>query len=321
MPTKNCDPLEHRAGWQLPSPVWVHACACRCLDGGSDDCDEEAPLSPPPSPQQPPSSCTHRGLSHEQRLPSAKASPSAQLLPPSHPPLPSSRPPLVSIPQSLLQNPFAQPATHLRAAMAPDAPPSPPPSSPPRRLNTAMLTNSGASVFPVASWVARTGRLLPPSSAVPGTSAGGVAGLAPSGRAGAATIAFVGGDSDAYNRRMARRSREDAVEAAVGGGGGGAAAEGEAASHPASTMLAAASAGGSPPPEGSSDGEAADGAEGLCPPPAGFFGANATTYGRRWRVLTEVADAGHAAPSGGYVRVPANGAAYDRRMLVRNESV
>eukprot|EP00170_Pyropia_yezoensis_P006622 contig_27025_g6643 len=191
--------------------------------------------------------------------------------------------------------------------MSPAAP-SPAGPMPPRRLNTAMVTNSGASVFPVASWMARTGRLLPPSSAVPGASGGGVSNLAPSGRAGSATVAFVGGDSDAYNRRMARRSRVEAVEAAVemvSGAGGGA-----SSSH-AST---AAHAAGAP----ASGGTPADAAS--TRPAAGFYGANTATYGRRWRVLTEVAAADHAASSRGFVRVAANGAEFDRRMLVRNES-
>lgn len=191
------------------------------------------------------------------------------------------------------------------------SPAAPPPSGPmpARRLNTAMLTNSGASVFPVASWMARTGRLLPPSSAVPGASGGGVSSLAPSGRAGAATVAFVGGDSEAYNRRMARRSRVEAVEAAVEAVSG---ADGVASSS--SHASTAAHAAGAP----ASGGAAVDAAS--TRPAAGFYGANTATYGRRWRMLAEVAAANHAASSRGFVRVAANSAEYDRRMLVRNES-
>lgn len=192
--------------------------------------------------------------------------------------------------------------------MSPAAPP-PAGAMPPRRLNTAMVTNSGVSVFPVASWMARTGRLLPTSSGVPGTLGGGVSSLAPSDRSGAATVTYVGGDSDAYNRRMARRSRVEAVEAAVEAVSG---ADGVAYSSPhAPTPAHAAGAPGS-------SGAAAD-ATSTCPE-AGFYGANTATYGRRWRVLAEVAAADHAASSRGFVRVAANGAEYDRRMLVRNES-
>lgn len=190
--------------------------------------------------------------------------------------------------------------------MAPAAPP-PADYTPPRRLSTAMLTNSGASVFPVASWVARTGRLLPPSSAVPGASGGGVSSLAPSGRAGAATVSFVGGDSDAYNRRMARRSRVEAVEAAVEAVSGATKGGSLAATAPAASTAAA--------PTGTAPTDAA-----AARPAAGFYGANTATYGRRWRVLAEVAAANHAAASRGFVRVAANVAEYDRRMLVRNES-
>ncbi|GAB0495798.1 hypothetical protein MMPV_007104 [Pyropia vietnamensis] len=193
--------------------------------------------------------------------------------------------------------------------MSPAAPPLAGPA-PPRRLNTAMVTNSGTSVFPVASWMARTGRLRPPSSAIPGVLGGGMLRVAPSGPSGASTVAYIGGDSDAYNRRMARRSRVEAVEAAVGTVSGAAgAASSSNASTAGHTGAESPASGGAPGPDGTSS-----------RPPAGFYGANTATYGRRWRVLAEVAAANHAASSRGFVRVAANGAEYDRRMLVRNES-
>jgi len=184
-----------------------------------------------------------------------------------------------------------------------------------------MLTNSGASVLPVASWVARAGRLLPPSSAVPGATAGGGSHLAPTGRAGAPAVAFVGGDCDAYNRRMARRSRVDAVEAAVGGRGGA------VSSSVAAAAAAAAAGGGAAPGATASTAATSSGAGGAVEaaaaapsrPQVGYFGANTSTYGRRWRVLAEVGS-NTGVSSGGFVRVAANSAEYDRRMLVRNES-
>jgi len=187
------------------------------------------------------------------------------------------------------------------------------------RVSTAMLTNSGASVFPVASWVARSGRLLPPSSAVPGATAGGGSHLVPTGRAGAPAVAFVGGDCDAYNRRMARRSHVEAVEAAVGGRGGGAmsaaAAAGGVAAPVGTAALATASTAAAAGAGGAKD--AAAGAP--LRPQVGYFGANTSTYGRRWRVLAEVGS-NTGVSSRGFVRVAANSAEYDRRMLVRNES-
>lgn len=211
---------------------------------------------------------------------------------------------------SVRSEPFPFPPTPSAVVMSPAAPPPAGPA-PPRRLNTAMVTNSGTSVFPVASWMARTGRLLPPSSTVPGALGGGVLSLAPSGRAGASTVAYIGGDSDAYNRRMARRSRVEAVEAAVGTTLGAAGAASSACNAPTAshTGAEAPASGGAPAPDGTSP-----------RPAAGFYGASTATYGRRWRMLAEVAAANHPTSSRGFVRVTANGAEYDRRMLVRNES-